>query len=76
MLPSNQIHIERARQRIMATGADACRVLGLAFKPGTDDLRASPLITLVRDSLAGRRGRHGVRPRHRSPSDAREQNLE
>ena len=52
-LASNERHIERAYEMIRATGARRVGVLGLAFKAGTDDLRESPIVTLV-ERLIGR----------------------
>ncbi len=53
LLDSNRCQIDRAFQMIQATGARRVAVLGLAFKSGTDDLRESPLVTLV-EMLLGR----------------------
>ncbi|MCC6526346.1 MAG: nucleotide sugar dehydrogenase [Polyangiaceae bacterium] len=47
MLPSNDAHVNRAVAAILRTGERKVGVLGLAFKPGTDDVRESPLVTLV-----------------------------
>jgi GDP-mannose 6-dehydrogenase len=47
ILPSNKGQIERAAQIILKTGARKVGLWGLAFKPGTDDLRESPLVTLA-----------------------------
>ncbi len=44
---SNQRHIEKALAMIVATGKRKIGVLGFAFKAGTDDLRESPMVTLV-----------------------------
>lgn len=51
LLPSNTEHIERVIQTIMHTGKRKIGVLGLSFKPGTDDLRESPLVHLVKRLL-------------------------
>ena len=46
-LSSNEKQIIRAYDMVRATGCRKIGVLGLAFKAGTDDLRESPLVTLV-----------------------------
>jgi GDP-mannose 6-dehydrogenase len=46
-LSSNEKQINRAYEMVRATGARRVGVLGLAFKAGTDDLRESPIVTLV-----------------------------
>jgi GDP-mannose 6-dehydrogenase len=51
LLPSNTEHIERVLQTILHTGKRKIGVLGLSFKPGTDDLRESPLVHLVKKLL-------------------------
>jgi GDP-mannose 6-dehydrogenase len=48
ILPSNVEHIERAVDAILATEKRRIGVLGLSFKPGTDDLRESPMVHLVK----------------------------
>lgn len=48
ILPSNQVHIEAARVKVHELGARRVAVLGLSFKAGTDDLRESPVLSLVR----------------------------
>ena len=45
ILPSNQIHIERVVERVLAEKRREIGMLGLSFKAGTDDLRESPLVT-------------------------------
>jgi len=49
VLPSNRLQIEAARLKVHALGARRVAVLGLSFKPATDDLRESPIIGLIRD---------------------------
>lgn len=47
ILASNQLHIERVVDRVLATRKRRVGLLGLSFKPGTDDLRESPLVMLA-----------------------------
>ena len=49
---SNQAHIDAFVARILALGPIRLGLLGLAFKPGTDDLRQSPGLALGRHLLA------------------------
>jgi GDP-mannose 6-dehydrogenase len=44
---SNDLHIERAFEMVAAAGSRDVAFFGLSFKPGTDDLRESPLVTLA-----------------------------
>jgi GDP-mannose 6-dehydrogenase len=53
VLASNQLHIQRLIDRILATKQKKVGILGLSFKPGTDDLRDSPTVILV-ESLLGK----------------------
>ncbi|HSE20211.1 MAG TPA: UDP-glucose/GDP-mannose dehydrogenase family protein [Pyrinomonadaceae bacterium] len=47
ILLSNQQQIERAIDLVLSTGKKNIGVLGLSFKQGTDDLRESPMVTLI-----------------------------
>jgi GDP-mannose 6-dehydrogenase len=49
ILPSNHLQIQAARAKVLQTGAQRVGVLGLSFKPNTDDVRESPIIELIRD---------------------------
>jgi len=46
-LASNQLQVARAFDLVAAAGRRRVGVLGLAFKSGTDDLRESPMVTLI-----------------------------
>lgn len=47
ILPSNKAQVERAADEVLRFNARKIGLWGLAFKPGTDDLRESPLVTLA-----------------------------
>jgi GDP-mannose 6-dehydrogenase len=51
ILPSNAEHIGRALHAILETGKRKIGVLGLSFKAGTDDLRESPSVQLIKRLL-------------------------
>jgi GDP-mannose 6-dehydrogenase len=53
ILPSNQRHLRRTIDVILALGKRRIGMLGLAFKPGIDDLRESPLVELA-ETLIGK----------------------
>jgi GDP-mannose 6-dehydrogenase len=46
-LESNKLQIQRALEMILRTGRRRVGMLGMSFKPGTDDLRESPLVALI-----------------------------
>lgn len=47
ILPSNEIHMERALRIIRNVGVKRVGILGVTFKAGTDDMRESPSVKLV-----------------------------
>jgi len=53
VLPGNQATIERAFAMVTAHPRQPVALFGLAFKPGTDDLRESPFVALA-ERLIGR----------------------
>jgi GDP-mannose 6-dehydrogenase len=53
LLPSNSEHLRRAFDLVAATGRRKVGLFGLSFKPGTDDLRESPLVELA-EMLVGK----------------------
>ena len=69
VLPSNSDHLQRAVELVERTGKRRVGLFGLSFKPGTDDLRESPLVELAETAL-----RQGLRPadlrRQREPLPA------
>ncbi len=51
IMPSNAGHITRAVEKVLQTGKRKIAVLGLSFKAGTDDLRESPQVQLIKRLL-------------------------
>jgi GDP-mannose 6-dehydrogenase len=52
-LPSNDRHLKRAIDAVLDLPAQRIGVIGLAFKENTDDLRESPVVTLL-EQLIGK----------------------
>jgi GDP-mannose 6-dehydrogenase len=48
ILPSNGSHIEFVLQKIADLNVRSIAILGMSFKSGTDDLRESPVVELIR----------------------------
>jgi GDP-mannose 6-dehydrogenase len=53
VLPSNQVHLERAIRLALELPGRRLGVFGLAFKENTDDLRESPVVQLL-EALIGK----------------------
>jgi len=53
ILPSNELQVARGLELIMKKGKKKIGILGFSFKPGTDDLRESPMIEII-ERLAGK----------------------
>lgn len=51
VLPSNKAHLDRAVEAVLETKCRKIGVLGLSFKSGTDDLRESPSVQLIKRLL-------------------------
>ena len=51
LMPSNAEHLNRAVDGVLHTGKKKISLLGLSFKAGTDDLRESPQVQLVKRLL-------------------------
>ncbi|MEZ4298586.1 MAG: UDP-glucose/GDP-mannose dehydrogenase family protein [Polyangiaceae bacterium] len=50
---SNKLQVESAAQMVLRTGKKNVGILGMSFKSGTDDLRESPMVTLI-ETLLGK----------------------
>ena len=53
VVESNRRHLARGIELVERTGRRRAGVLGLSFKPGTDDVRESPSVALI-ETLVGR----------------------
>lgn len=53
VLDSNERQIQRGIEMVERTGMKKIGVMGLSFKAGTDDVRESPIVTLI-ETLIGR----------------------
>ena len=53
VLPSNEQHLRAGVRRVLSSGTREVALLGLSFKPGTDDLRESPYVELA-ETLLGK----------------------
>ncbi len=53
ILPSNQAQIQIALERILSSRPCSVGLIGLSFKPNTDDLRESPMVQLA-ETLLGK----------------------
>jgi GDP-mannose 6-dehydrogenase len=53
VMGSNRAHLDHAIDLVMQSGKRKIGMIGLSFKPGTDDLRESPLVT-VAERLIGK----------------------
>jgi GDP-mannose 6-dehydrogenase len=53
IISTNKLQVEKALDMVLSTGNKQVGVLGFSFKAGTDDLRESPMVTLI-ETLLGK----------------------
>lgn len=53
LMPSNEVHVQRAVDMVIAENKKRIGILGLSFKSDTDDLRESPMVAVV-ETLLGK----------------------
>lgn len=51
LMHSNALHVDRGVEAVLRTGKRKIAMLGLSFKAGTDDLRESPQVQLIKRLL-------------------------
>ena len=53
ILPSNRTYLEECIRSVLDTNLPRIGIFGMSFKPGTDDMRESPMIALI-ETLIGK----------------------